>query len=184
MLKQTFKKKKASALVEFIIIIPMIWFAAWACMFIIFYSMAQNTVHQAANEGARILTQELRGNTGNIPKDDEELRNLLLDKIKTSASSFNYVLLFHDEKGTAKTPELYIEPTQNCKDIIKDKARVICVYTEKGTKSGISQQQIVVMIKSKFQAIGNIIPGLADNTYASGKGTSEKEFSGRFNYWN
>jgi len=177
------KRKKGSALVEFVIIIPVIYLAAWSCMFIIFYSMSQNTLHQAANEGARILTQELRGNTGNIPNTDE-VKTLLANKVEVSANSFHYVLLFHDASGKATTPQVIIEPSSgDCLKEVQNKERVICAQTEKGTSNGIEQQQIVVVIRAKFQQIGNSIPGLSDKTYSTGKGTSEKEFSGRFNYW-
>lgn len=178
------KRKKGSIVLEFLIAIPVIYFAAWVCMFIIMYSSAQNTVHQAAIEGARILTQELRGSTGSIPTDDDELKQLLRNKVKNSVQHFNYILLFHDEKGNAIEPEIIIEPSGGCQSVISAKKSVICAYTEKGTSSGIEQQQIVVYIKSKFYVIANVIPGIKDNTYASGKGSSEKEISGRFRYWN
>lgn len=182
MFKRNRKRKKGAILLEFLIVIPAVYFAAWACMFIIMFSMAQNTVHQAAIEGARILTQELRGNTGNIP-DNEDVRNLLSTKVHNSVKHFNYVLLFKDGNGNAKTPQILIEPA-DCIAGVQGKERVICAQTIKGTAAGIEQQQIIVVIRSKFYVLGNGIPGLKDTTYATGKGSSEKEISGRFNYWN
>jgi len=163
------KRKKGSALVEFVIIIPVIYLAAWSCMFIIFYSMAQNTLHQAANEGARILTQELRGNTGSIPNTDE-VKSLLAKKVAISASSFRYALLFRDESNKEVSPQIIIEPASgDCLKEVQNKERVICAQTEKGISNGIEQQQIVVVIRAKFETIGNGIPGLSDKTYTIGK---------------
>ena len=176
------KRKKGSIILEFLIALPVIYLAAWACMLIILYSMAQNTVHQAAIEGARILTQELRGNAKEIPNDDE-LKKLLSDKVKTSVQHFNYVLLFHDDKWRPTEPEIIIEPSGGCQDAIKNKQTVICAHTEKGTSAGIEQQQVIVYIKSKFYVVANVIPGLQEKIHATGKGSSEKEISGRFRYW-
>lgn len=176
------KRKKGSIILEFIIVIPVIYFASVAAMFIIQYSSAQNIMQHAGLEGARILTQELRGNTGKIP-DTDEIKGLLLNKVENSVKYNNYILLFHDSKNRKQTPAVVIEPSDKCSNALKSNERVICAYTETNSANGIEQQQVIVLVKSKFYVLINFVPGIKNNTFATGKGSSEKEFSGRFNYW-
>lgn len=176
-----FKRKKGSLIIEFLVAIPAIYFAAWACMFIIMYSMSQNVVHQAAFETAQALTQELRGSEDNIPN-TTTVQSLILDKAKTSASYYNYLLLFHDSNHININPTVIIEPSGTCYSAVQAYDRAICAQTIRGTVSGVEQQQILVVIRSKFYVIANVIPN-KDMIFAQGQGSSEKEISGRFNYW-
>ncbi|QST02975.1 pilus assembly protein (plasmid) [Pontibacillus sp. ALD_SL1] len=183
------KKKKGSIIVELLAALPVLFLVAWSAMQIIFYSNAMSTMHGATMEGARTLSSELRGYEGPMPTSGvqhDELKTKLLNKMANTTQFSNLILLFHDEEKPL-SPEVIFEDQGKCDTAMNNNNnhRVICAYTVMSTVpgTGVDQEQIVVKAKARFWVIGNFIPGLKETMFADGMGVSQKELSGRYQYY-
>jgi uncharacterized protein (UPF0333 family) len=189
-------RKKGSLIIEFLIIIPVFLLLAWGTIHIMFYVMAQSTLHQAAMDAARVTASELRGHQGEITTSSNDTQSIIEDKIKMKVrhiTEYNAMLLLfrgedYEHLEDSEVP-LVIEPNDKCEDAMSSTSipSVICIYTQSKDASidpsvTVDQEQIIVKIKSKFRVFGSMIPGLKGNLYARGTGSSIKEQSNRFHY--
>lgn len=187
-------RKKGSLIVEFLVIIPIFVFLAWACLQIIFFVMAQSTLHQAAMDAARITATELRGHVGPISSAPSFTQETIKEQVTTKVqhvTKYNALILLYRGRNyewldTSSVP-IYLDQG-DCNAILEGvEARGICIETNTNITDpstvvlGQDEEQIVVKIKAPFKLIGSFLPSL-ENLSAKGQGSAVKEASERYNY--
>lgn len=187
-------RKKGSLIVEFLVIIPVFLLLAWGTLHIMFFVMAQSTLHQAAMDAARIVSTELRGHQGPISSTSADTQTLIKEKMSAKIehiTRFNAtLLLYRGEDYEYLDPSavpIIVEPGDECLAAMESttEPRAICIYTaSKGAGQGstLNQEQIVVKIKANFRIFGNMIPGLEGKLFVRGTGSAIKEQADRFQY--
>lgn len=192
-------KKKGAVMVEYLVVLPAFVLLLWVITQVMLYTLASSTQHEAAMEGARLITMETRGYDGLITDMDNQdsVMDKFHEKLQTVLHFNNFVMLYKSELGidlpivnvTDASAEctdtlcVSIEDAVTCNALINsiDKKRVICVLTtENRVGENRNHQQVVVKIKSNFRVVGNFIPGIKDTTIVHASGISTKELAGRF----
>lgn len=190
-------RKKGSLIIEFLVIIPVFLLLAWGTLHIMFFVMAQSTLHQAAMDAARVVTTELRGHQGPITDTTADTQLLIKEKMTAKIqhiTKFNATILLYRGENyeylSDNSVPIIIEPGDECISAMSESSnpRAICLYTaSKGAGVDghtLDQEQIVVKIKANFRIFGNMIPGLEGNLYVRGTGSAVKEQANRFQYYN
>lgn len=183
-------RKKGQLFIEYIIVLPLMLISLWLILQLIVYVYANNQVDHAADAGAKLVAQELRGTTGSFatnPNKDQIFSDLHL-RLEQSLSNNGFILFSENANGNPMTVTNYypIETNEaSCDNALKNSGNhyVICVLTKSVTVSGRSHEQIVVSVKVPFKIVGNFIPGLDGNVHLYGNGTATKDISGRFQYY-
>lgn len=190
-LNTRFKRRKKGAvfLLEFLGIIPLLLVLTLFFIQSLFFVMSQATVHQAAMDGARILTHELRGYNeikfagGQIPSDIQNGRakDLVIGKMKRVTSFNNLILLFKEDETI-----IWNDPECKAKYTSDSYNNYICINlvsedVEAGT-NGKPIYQVYVRAKSKFKPMFNI-PYITDKLMVRGSGVSHIENTDRFDYY-
>ncbi|MGF7535665.1 TadE family protein [Bacillus mexicanus] len=183
-------RKKGQVFIEYIIVLPLMIISLWLILQLIVYVYANNQVDHAADAGASIVAQELRGTESKLTalSNKAEIIDDLYSRLNQSLSNNGFVLFSTDSNNNSLTLSnfnQYIENKQNCNTALQDNSvkRVLCVYTESITVSGRSHDEIIVRVKVPFKIIGNFVPGLEDKVFLYGNGATTKDISGRFQYY-
>lgn len=188
------RRKKGSLILEFLVVLPVLIFVAWACLQIMFFVNAQSTLHQAAMDAARITATELRGHVGPISSAPSFTQNTIRDQVQTKihhVTKYNsLILLYRGENYEWLAPNavpVYLDEG-DCNTILAGvEARGICVETNTTITDpttmvlGQDEEQVVVKIKAPFKLIGSFLPSL-ESLSAEGQGSAIKEASERHNY--
>lgn len=194
MKKNKKNKKKGSIIIEFLVVLPVFIFMAWAIMQIMFYVMVQSTIHQAAMDAARITVTELRGHIGPVSSAPASTQDIIKQKIATKVqhvTKYNAVLLLYRGENyewlDPSAVPILLDPPGGCDSSLASNKRVICVQTDMRGASpltgGVDEEMVVVKIKAKFRVIGSLLPSI-ENIDATGTGSAVKEQSERFQYIN
>lgn len=185
LLKKLKKRKRASIVVEFLVVLPIFVLVIWCAVQILLYILSQSTIHQAAMDAAKIAAAELRGHEGLIttasPDTQNSLKSRIQTKVKKTTATNGVILLYRGNNFEHLSENSVPVEFENCKDSIKSAEKMICIYTERKNVEGIDQEQIVVKIKAQFRVIGSLLPAI-EQTKVGGTGVSVKDLSGRYNY--
>ena len=186
------KRKKGSLIVEFVAILPLLVFVAWACLQIMFYVNAHAVLHQAAMDAARVAATELRGHVGSIASADAETKAKIVSQIQTKThhvTKYNALILLYRDRnyGHVAPSSIPVELNQDCDEYLKNQPRGICIETHNalGNASAVTwddnNEQIVVKIRAPFKTMGSFLPAL-ENLHVYGQGSAVKEVTERYNY--
>jgi len=185
-------RKKGSAIIEFLVVLPVFMMLIWGIMQVMLFTLATSTVNEAAMEGSRVLAQNLRGFEGTFNDDNLAKHNLTKDmvanvlalKVENVTRFNNYVMLFHDGNGNSITPQIKVALSKSeCTSYLSQASvqRGICTWSD--DTFGDGHEQVGVLVKSKFNVVGSFIPGLGNMVTLNGSGVSHKELTNRFNYY-
>lgn len=183
-------RKKGQLFIEYIIVLPLMIISLWLILQLIVYVYANNQVDHAADAGAKLVAQELRGTTGSFgsqPNKDQIFSDLHL-RLSQALDNNGFVLYSKLENGDDSTIGHYkpmVVSESACNSALQDNndTRVICILTKSINVGGRSHEQVVVKVKVPFKIIGNFVPGLDGKVFLYGTGTATKDISGRFQYY-
>lgn len=184
-------RKKGQIFIEYIIVLPLMIISLWLILQLIVYVYANNQVDHAADSGALLVAQELRGTTSKIDSmsNKDEIIDDLFIRLDQSLNNNGFVLFKKDSNDndlTLANYNVYIEGGgTNCQTALQSDSnkRVLCAFTQSITVNGKSHDQIIVRVKVPFKVIGNFVPGLEDKVFLYGNGAATKDISGRFQYY-
>lgn len=191
-------RKKGALIIEFIVVLPVFMLLVWGITQIMLYTLAANTINEAAVEAAGVLASEMRGNDKAFPSATlnagavKEISAKLENKVQTSVSHNRLIMLFEDDQGKlcsdkdrSACPKIVLKDKidAGCSTEIKDNRRVICAYVSEKKAGDRDHQQIVVEIRSKFKVVGGFIPGIQEIMNLKGTGISQKELADRYQYY-
>ncbi len=183
-------RKKGQAFIDTIIVLPIMLISTWLILQMIVFVYANNQVDNAADNGAILVAQQLRGTTDKldvISNQDQIVEDLFI-RLDQSLNNNGFILFSKDSSNNSVTLDNYsviIENKEGCQTDIsnRDTKRVLCVYTDSINVNGRNHDQMIVRVKVPFKIIGNFIPGIEDNIFLHGNGAATKEISGRFQYY-
>lgn len=180
-------RKKGAILIEFLVAIPVFMLLLWGITNIMIYMLASSNLNEAAYEASRALAKEMRGYEGAIvsPMHTDDIPMQV-----TSVTNQNNFVLFgkigHDAAYEyAGSVVLNGQNATVCENLENDdsKKNYLCAYVVQHTStSGRVLEQVVVVMKSEFNMIGSMIPGLAELTPIRASSVAQKELPGRFDY--
>lgn len=183
-------RKKGQIFIEYIIVLPLMIISLWLILQLIVYVYANNQVDHAADSGALLVSQELRGTDEklNIMSNQNQIMDDLYLRLNQSLSNNGFVLFDRDRNDNDLTIQNFkriIEDEEACKTALQDtnKQRVLCAYTKSIDVGGRGHDQMIVRVKVPFRIIGNFVPGIEDKVSLYGNGAATKDLSGRFQYY-
>lgn len=165
-----FKKKKGSAMVEFIFVLPLFIMVAWLFTNFILYVIAINTSYTAANQASKEVATYMRGklSTDAVPN-NATLSNNIRRSIKNSINH-NGLIELNNTIDTASVT--YASGMNSCDSLAYN---TICVAYD--------NNQFKLVFKTHFLIAGldNLL-GVNPTFDIISKGVSQRELSNRFNY--
>lgn len=183
-------RKKGQLFIEYIIVLPLMIISLWLILQLIVYVYANNQVDHAADSGASLVSQEMRGTKGTLTSvaNTDEIVDDLYVRLDQSLQNNGFILFSKDSEDNALSLDSYtkyIETETDCNTGLQDasKTRVICVFTKSVTVGGRNSDQLIVRVKVPFKIMGNFIPGLEDKVFLYGNGAVTKDIAGRFQYY-
>ncbi|WP_456363847.1 TadE/TadG family type IV pilus assembly protein [Priestia aryabhattai] len=184
-------RKKGQIFIEYIIVLPLMIISLWLILQLIIYVYANNQVDHAADAGASIVAEELRGTTDKLDtmSNQGQIIDDLYVRLDQSLNNNGFVLFKKDSNDndlTLNDFNKYIEDETNCQAALQDNnnVRTLCVFTKSVTVNGRNHEQMIVRVKVPFKVIGNFVPGLENKVFLYGNGAATKDISGRFQYYN
>jgi hypothetical protein len=186
------RRKKASSIIEFIVVFPIFMILIWGIVQVMLYLNAIGDIGNAAKEVARAVSMEARGLEGPMRSYDlnpvkqanEEIAlKMIRDRVQEVALQKISSNTYMNKLIKIGAPNVFVEDKAACNNAIKvNLPQFVCIDTEKVFDGATrSQEQIVVRIKGTFKVIGSLIP--IQDLPLSATGLSHKELTDRFQYY-
>ncbi|MDA1674837.1 TadE/TadG family type IV pilus assembly protein [Bacillus cereus group sp. TH152-1LC] len=176
-------RQKGSILVEFIMAVPVFFIILWGILNLMTYLLAASQLNQAAYEGARSISKELRGYEG---KDIESQADM--NRIKKEINLVVRQNKFLLSGVPGKEPVIAYTKSECNKlfapnDYSTRNKNIFCAYIEGyDAGSGKSHQKVVVQLRSEFQFIGSFIKNMGDFIQVNASSVAPIELSDRLKY--
>lgn len=176
-------RQKGSILVEFIMAIPVLFVMIWGILNLMTYLLAASQLNQAAYEGARSISKELRGYEGKEIESQADMNRI--KKEITLVVRQNQFLVF----GVPGREPVVAYTKNDCEKLFKPNdystrnKNIFCAYIEGyDASSGKSHQKVVVKLRSEFQFIGAFVKNMEDFVQVNATSVAPMELSDRIKY--
>ncbi|MCU7666941.1 TadE/TadG family type IV pilus assembly protein [Bacillus thuringiensis] len=176
-------RQKGSILVEFIMAIPVFFLLIWGILNLMTYLLATSQLNQAAYEGARSISKELRGYEGKDIESQADMNRI--KKEITLVLRQNRFLVF----GVPGREPVVAYTKSDCEKLFKPNdystrnKNIFCAYIEGyDSGSGKSHQKVVVKLRSEFQFIGAFIKNMEDFIQVNATSVAPMELQDRMKY--
>jgi hypothetical protein len=180
-------RKSGAILIEFLVAIPVFMLLLWGITNVMVYMLASTNLNEAAYEASRALAKEMRGHEGAI---ESPLHTDDVPMQVTSVTNQNNFVHFgkngHPATFAYESSVVVAGQTANTcanMDTDENEKNYLCAYVVRyPSSSGRTLEQVVVIMKSEFNMIGSMIPGLAQFVPLRASSVAQKELPGRYDY--